>query len=1638
MTDLLHDVDLPSDAELISSVRGGDVAAYGELFSRHRDAAHRLARQLVRGPDSDDLVAEAFAKVLTVLQGGGGPDVAFRAYLLTAVRRLHVDRVRLAQRLQTTDDMTPFDPGVPFRDTAVAGFESGAAARAFASLPERWQLVLWHLEVEGQKPADVAPLLGMSANSVSALAYRAREGLRQAFLTMHLADISETECRWVNEHLGGFVRKGLSKRDAGKVQAHLDGCRRCTAMHLELTEVNSDLAALIAPLVLGAAAAGYLASSGAGAAGLLALVSRLKDLVVANSTAATAAGVSVGVAAAAVAAVTLGGLGSGRPTVTAAPSAGPSSVVVSPTGPGATPPAGTGPAPASPSASPPVTPSASPFPSPTVTPSFPLLAPSGSPSPTPAVPPPPLGEPTLSPAAPSLADPSLADPSPADPSPADPSPADPSPADPSTPVPAGPGTGETPPPGPAPDPEVGSLVVDPAGSVLVNVTNMRPGDVLEVSMTSADTTFPADPAALPPGCTATGTRRVVCAPALAVRAGGRAAAVPAVGPRDYTVTLPLAFPDSMVDDDLEVTARLGDTRFARSLPLTFHPSRRPTYDVSLPALGGLRGHVLVGEVDRWSLGVPVVLPPRVRGMRYTVTAPLRLDAVDGCDLGAAGSTLTCPDVRHGDEVTLALVAEGLTAGATAEISAGALVDFLDPDSSDQTRAVDLPPGADLSLRLGAVQGPPARDGSVTVPGRVRGLRPGLQRLTYRVGPGAGFTDEGNPGCTVAKTSMTCPAPDPDSGSVTLALRATDRLAPTDATVTVEPTPPFEAVGDGPHTADVTLPSRPGYDFAMGPLTETAHTVDGATDSYVLSSTVRAVPAGTGPLTFEVSPGAVLSERQAPGCTVLDPTRLACGDLGTDRVVDLSVQTTETVVHDVTVTLQVPEPYDDPDPSNDVATATGLRPGTHLELTPHELGVLHQDADGTFPVTVQLAGTRAGMPSVRYRVTGPASFAPGPAGCVPAGDTLTCPGPRDGPRQLALRPVGTTGPAPVTLTAEPGGDFVGLGTGAEARTVLAGSWDFALTGLATTAQTLAGGTDRYTLRASVGPLPEGLDAVRLVLTGDARLAGDQAPGCTRVDDSTLSCTGVGGGGPVDVAVESTGSAAHPVALAVRGPATYDDPTPGNDARDVTLRPGADLHLADLRPDNASPANDDDEHLVSTRLTGVPSGLGAVRYRLTGAAVFVRASAQDCTVTAADPRLLTCAAPGQGDGSVTLTIRSDDPHVATDLSLAVAPEEPFVETAPADNEGTVRLAPRPTYDFSVSGLGQVAHTVSGGADTYLLDATVGRLPVGLDTLDLVLTRGGAFAAAQEPGCSRVDDTRLRCTDLASARAVRLRVTSTSTVGHPVTVAVRVPTRYDDPAPGNDSAEVTVLPGVDLAPGALTPSPPVRADGDTYQVRTVLRGTRGGPVTFSLTGAASLTGSSCTRDGSRQVTCADPVEGQSVSFTLTPDNPTAATPVTLRAQASAPLVELAAADNAVSTTLAADLAVESVTVTDHGGDGAVAHVQLGGIPGGVARLQLQISGADVGTGAGQTHLTGGAAGADGQGAVDCDVTGPDGTVVQDGVWATCRKVDLATRGRFLLDLRLAHVHGTDHTVVFAVLPAGVDQAGQTGNDRMAATFR
>ncbi|PPK69785.1 sigma-70 family RNA polymerase sigma factor [Actinokineospora auranticolor] len=297
MTTVPAEADGPSDGDLIDAVRAGTVAAYGSLYERHVGAARNLARQLARSQaEADDLVSEAFAKVLETLKQGRGPDAAFRAYLLTALRHTAYDKTRRDRKVEYSDDVSQVSGinqdavSVPFSDTAVAGLERSLAAQAFAKLPERWQAVLWHTEIEGQSPAEVAPLLGLSPNGVSALAYRAREGLKQAYLQVHLAQSDDERCRATADRLGAWVRGGLSKRETAQVEAHLDECERCRALAAELADVNSGLRLFIAPLVLGPlAAAGYLAAAGKAAVGVAA-----GSAAVAGATAAVAGGAAAG------------------------------------------------------------------------------------------------------------------------------------------------------------------------------------------------------------------------------------------------------------------------------------------------------------------------------------------------------------------------------------------------------------------------------------------------------------------------------------------------------------------------------------------------------------------------------------------------------------------------------------------------------------------------------------------------------------------------------------------------------------------------------------------------------------------------------------------------------------------------------------------------------------------------------------------------------------------------------------------------------------------------------------------------------------------------------------------------------------------------------------------------------------------------------------------------------------------------------------------------------------------------------------------------------------------------------------------------------------------------------------------------
>ncbi|MFJ8896280.1 sigma-70 family RNA polymerase sigma factor [Leifsonia sp. NPDC102414] len=258
-----------SDSALVELTRAGDTEAFAELWRRHARAALTVARSHTSTFDADDLISEAYAKIYQAIAAGGGPTTAFRAYLFTTIRNIAASWGR-AKRETAIDELDSVEDPAFSESATMEALDRSLTAKAFHSLPTRWQEVLWYCEVERMTPQQVAPLFAMTPNAVAALAYRAREGLRQAWVQAHIATLPEdSECRWTTERLGSYARNGLGKREKARVDAHLADCAKCTIVASEAHDVGSRLALVLLPLTLGiGGAAAYSAwlQSGADAA----------------------------------------------------------------------------------------------------------------------------------------------------------------------------------------------------------------------------------------------------------------------------------------------------------------------------------------------------------------------------------------------------------------------------------------------------------------------------------------------------------------------------------------------------------------------------------------------------------------------------------------------------------------------------------------------------------------------------------------------------------------------------------------------------------------------------------------------------------------------------------------------------------------------------------------------------------------------------------------------------------------------------------------------------------------------------------------------------------------------------------------------------------------------------------------------------------------------------------------------------------------------------------------------------------------------------------------------------------------------------------------------------------------------------
>ncbi|MDX3231914.1 sigma-70 family RNA polymerase sigma factor [Streptomyces sp. ME19-01-6] len=215
------------------------------LYRRHREAALAYARTCCRTlHDAEDLVSEAFIRTFHAVRSGGGPRGPWRPYLLTVIRHTAIEWSAGDRQVLLTADFESWrqqsaeaDP----QQRLLADEDHRLLIRSFQTLPARWRTVLWHTLVEGDSPHHVAALMGLSPSGLTSLAFRAREGLREAYLRAHVQSVSadNDRCRHFGSLIGAAVRRG-AVRGRGLAR-HLAECGLCSQAYTELLALNAAM-----------------------------------------------------------------------------------------------------------------------------------------------------------------------------------------------------------------------------------------------------------------------------------------------------------------------------------------------------------------------------------------------------------------------------------------------------------------------------------------------------------------------------------------------------------------------------------------------------------------------------------------------------------------------------------------------------------------------------------------------------------------------------------------------------------------------------------------------------------------------------------------------------------------------------------------------------------------------------------------------------------------------------------------------------------------------------------------------------------------------------------------------------------------------------------------------------------------------------------------------------------------------------------------------------------------------------------------------------------------------------------------------------------------------------------------------------
>ena len=157
---------------LVEAARGGDRAAFGELYLRYARMVHGVLVARVARADVDDLVQDVFLQAMRQL-GVLRDAAAFGGWLAAIARNRGSDHVRRTRATEPLEDVG---------ETAVDGtvtLEAQSVLRTLRALPEAYRETLVLRLVEGMTGPEIAAATGLTPASVRVNLHRGMKQLRE-------------------------------------------------------------------------------------------------------------------------------------------------------------------------------------------------------------------------------------------------------------------------------------------------------------------------------------------------------------------------------------------------------------------------------------------------------------------------------------------------------------------------------------------------------------------------------------------------------------------------------------------------------------------------------------------------------------------------------------------------------------------------------------------------------------------------------------------------------------------------------------------------------------------------------------------------------------------------------------------------------------------------------------------------------------------------------------------------------------------------------------------------------------------------------------------------------------------------------------------------------------------------------------------------------------------------------------------------------------------------------------------------------------------------------------------------------------------------------------------------------------------